>query len=306
MEPLLSQASSRDPEITVPAPPSRAGGMYRLKRRIFDILGPKPSHDQLARGVNLLLLTLILLNVAAIMAETVESLRAQYEDGLLWFEAFSVGVFSLELLLRIWVIDLDPRFSHPLTGRLRFLLTPMAIVDVLAVVPFYLPFVHADFRYLRVLRFLRVFRVLKLARYSRALCLITTALREVREQLVVSLGALAIVVVVVATLMYHAEHDAQPEVFSSIPASLWWTVVTVTTVGYGDVYPITVTGRFLGGALALLGIAAFAVPAGMVGSAFAEALAQSKSGDSDEVLCPHCGHRFNPEAKAGEHAEPGD
>jgi voltage-gated potassium channel len=166
-------------------------------------------------------------------------------------------------------------------------MTPLALIDLLAILPFYLPiFVHLDLRIIRILRLFRIFRVFKLARYSESVKILSSVIKRKKEELLIVFFVLFILLIVASSLMYFVENDAQPNVFSSIPMAMWWCIVTLTTVGYGDIYPITVLGRILGGIIALLGIGMFALPTGILASAFAEELQKKHERPK---ICPHCG-----------------
>lgn len=272
----------------------------RLRRRVHGILRVG-SKRPIARAVNASIVVLILLNVVAIILDTVQGLRIAYGPWLDAFEILSVAVFTVEYLARLWVVPEDPMFRGPVRGRLRWMGTPLAIVDLLAVLPFYLPMVVGlDLRFLRVLRLFRLVRVLKLARYSKAIQSMGRVFRAKRQQLVMTLFLVGVLLVLSSSLMYLAEHEAQPEAFSSIPRTLWWAVITLTTVGYGDAVPITPLGRALGAVIALLGIGMIALPAGILGSGFvdelqrehdeAEAVQEQAAWEGDQVgTCPHCG-----------------
>jgi voltage-gated potassium channel len=226
----------------------------------------------------------IAISTAAVIAETVETMERQFQPVFLTIEIASLGLFGTEYLLRLWAITCSPRYSHPLFGRLRFAITPLALIDLLAIVPA-LVATRVDLRFLRIARLARVLRVLKLARYSQSIGLISRVLRRKREELLIALGLFSILLVVASALMYFAEHEAQPKAFSSIPAAMWWAVVTMTTLGYGDVYPVTVAGRVLAGITALLGIAAFALPTSILGAGFLAEL----DGSAKRGKCPKCG-----------------
>ena len=164
------------------------------------------------------------------------------------FEWFSMAVFSIEYGLRVWTCTVKPEFSSPIRGRIRYMLTPSAIIDLVVVIPFYLPFFFdMDLRFLRVLRLLRLFALFKMARYSQSLHLFKTVLRDTKEELLIVVAATMGLLIFASGVIYFIENKAQPEAFSSIPAAMWWAVSTMTTVGYGDVYPITNLGKiFLG------------------------------------------------------------
>jgi voltage-gated potassium channel len=258
--------------------------LLRARRRVWRLLAPG-GDDVAARVVDALILGLIVLNVAAVVAGSVESVRARWGAALDAFEVVSVVVFTVEYLGRLWAAPEDPRYRSAVAGRLRWAVTPLALIDLAAVLPFFLPLLGVDLRVARAIRLLRLVRLAKAARYVRALSLLGAVLRGKREELGLTAVVVGLLVLVSATLMYHVEHGVQPEAFSSIPATLWWAVVTLTTVGYGDVVPVTAAGRVLGACVAILGIGLFALPTAILGSGFMEELERRRSGSS----CPHCG-----------------
>jgi voltage-gated potassium channel len=210
---------------------------------------------------------------------------------LKWFEVVSVFIFTVEYILRLWTCVEQDAFSTPLKGRIKFMFTPLAVVDLLAILPFYLPmFITLDLRFLRILRLFRIFRLLKMARYLEHFSLMAAVVRRKKEELIITLFMAFMLLILSASLIYYAEREAQPQAFSSIPRAMWWSVNTLTTVGYGDVYPVTAAGRLLGGVIALLGIGVFALPAGILGSGFVEELQKKKA---RELRCPHCGRSLN-------------
>jgi len=202
---------------------------------------------------------------------------------------FSVAAFTVEYVLRAWSCVEDERYRGPVRGRIRFLLRPMALVDLLAVLPFYLPFWGMDLRSIRVLRMMRIVRVAKVARYYTALRVIRNVFVTQKEELVLTSTVMVMLLVVASSLMYVCENAVQPEVFSSIPATMWWAVATLTTVGYGDLYPVTVVGKMLGSVIAVLGILMFALPAGILGAGFMDEIQKAKK----KRACPHCGETLD-------------
>jgi voltage-gated potassium channel len=262
--------------------------MIQLKRYIYSTL--EDSSSPPGRWFAAFISTLIVLNVVNVMLETVPSLSISWETWLFRFEVFSVMVFTVEYILRLWVCTLHHKYSHPVMGRIRYALTPITIVDMLAIAPFYIPLTFAlDLRVLRLLRLFRFLRLIKIARYSEALHLISRIIRNKREELLLVVFVCAVILVFSSTLLFYVEHDVQPKVFSSIPASLWWGVITITTVGYGDIYPVTVAGKIFASVFALIGIALFALPAGILAGGFAEEVRTKKHGARQ---CPHCGRNL--------------
>ncbi|WP_231116981.1 ion transporter [Pseudodesulfovibrio alkaliphilus] len=240
--------------------------------------------------VRIFLMALILLNIAALILETVREVSLVFEFWLKAFEWLSVGIFTVEYLARLWVGG--PGRAQGLAGRFRYALTPLMLVDLLAILPVYLPLLlPTDLIFLRALRLMRLMRVLKLGRYSEAIQIFCRVVVQKKEQLVVACIAVLILLMIASSLMFYLESEAQPEAFSSIPQSMWWAIVTMTTVGYGDVYPVTGMGRLLASVIALLGIAMFAVPAGILSAGFVEHGDAGKTGDT---VCPHCGKPLGP------------
>ena len=261
-----------------------------LRQRVHELLEVSTAENPQSRAVDLFILGLILLNILALILETVESLQARATAAFQVFEKVSLIIFSVEYVLRVWSCAAVARFSRPVRGRLRFMLTPMAIVDLLAILPLYLPLLGLDMRFVRVVRLLRFFRLAKLFRYSRALRLLARVLMGHKEELLSTLFVLLILLLLSSCLMYFAEHEVQPEHFSSIPATMWWGVITLTTVGYGDYFPVTGLGKLIAAIIAVLGIGMFALPAGILGAGFVEALQKD---ESSPHRCPHCGKEID-------------
>ena len=242
------------------------------------------------RGFSIFIMTLIFLNVFAVVIETVGDISAQFDSFLFAFELFSVVVFTIEYIIRLWVCTVDERYRGSVIGRIKYALSPLAVIDLLAILPFYLPMLLTlDLRFIRAVRLVRLFRIFKMGRYSRSLKILGKVLVNKREELLITIFVVMILLVMASSLMYFFENDAQPDAFSNIPASMWWGVATLTTVGYGDIYPITLAGKFLGTIISILGIGMFALPAGILGSGFIEEW-QKRTGKP--ALCPHCGKQI--------------
>ncbi len=238
-----------------------------------------------AAAFNFSLGTLILLNVLALMLDTVPELHKNWNFYFHVFEVISVALFVFEYALRIWVADLNPKFQHPLGGRIRYMFTPLALVDLLAFLPSLLLMSGLDLRFLRMLRLFRVVRLLHIPRFNKAMHSIWQAARSKSAEFMIAGTIMFVLLILCSSLTYFAEHDAQPQAFSSIPASLWWGMMTMTTVGYGDVYPITTMGKIIASVFSALGIGFFALPSAILASALIE---QSRNKDKKET-CPHCG-----------------
>lgn len=253
-----------------------------IKQKVFSAF--YGSHiNKASLTLQLVISVLIILNVIAVVLETVPQIHGMYGSWFHYFELFSVSIFGVEYLARVWVSDLSPHYQHPVRGRLRYIMSPMSLVDIIAIMPYFLSMAGVD---LLVLRILRLLRLLKFTRYSKAMSSLTTAIKSGKDELYLSLIVMAILLLISATLIYFAEHDAQPDVFSSIPASLWWSVITLSTIGYGDIYPITVAGKIIAGISAILGIAMIALPGGIVAS---NLITNARENKKHPANCPHCG-----------------
>jgi voltage-gated potassium channel len=259
----------------------------RIKIEIYNILNVSEYCGSTGKKIDTFLLGLISLNVIAVILETIEGLASNYSIIFEIFEIISVAIFSIEYVLRIWSCNVGAKSNRPISKRIRFVFTPMALIDLLAILPFYLPMIlPLDLRFLRALRLLRIFRILKVGRYSDALKILGSVVRRRKEELFITLITIIILLIIFSSLMFYIEGDAQPNAFSSIPAAMWWGIVTLSTVGYGDVYPVTTLGKLLGTIIAILGIGMFALPAGILGSGFVEEIQNRR----DKIRkCPHCG-----------------
>jgi voltage-gated potassium channel len=263
--------------------------MTRLRKWAFELLEPNVSKTPASRAIELLLIILIFLNIVAILLESIHEINAEYYTFFEALEKFSVSVFTIEYVLRIWTSVENPRYGY---SRKNYIFSGMAVVDLLSILPFFidlvLPLMNMDLRSLRIVRLFRLLRLLKIARYLKALNIMQAVLRERKEQIMVSVMFILFLLVIVSTMMYYVENDAQPEQFSSIPATMWWGIETLTTVGYGDMVPITTQGKILGGMIAILGIGLFALPAGIFSSGLTEHMHNNGKKKSNK-RCPHCG-----------------
>lgn len=269
---------AREVCLEAPEAAGRKGPRPSLRSRIYILLEPGAQADLGSRIVNALLIALILSNVAAVVLASMESFATAFGDSLRAFELFSVAVFSVEYVCRVWTsveAGGGKQQASPLRARLRFVASPSALIDLVAVLPFYLAAAGllggVD---MRILRLLRLVRLLKLARYAGPLSLLAQVLRENARNFSAAIGMLLIVMLLAATGIYLFEHRAQPDDFGSIPSAMWWAFSTLTTVGYGDVTPITPLGRVFGAAITVVSVGIVALPAGLLASSFSERLRQ--------------------------------
>ena len=214
---------------------------------------------------------LILLSIVTFSVETIPDLSPETIKTLHLIELISVIIFTAEYVLRIYVADSKPKFVFSFFG----------IIDLLAILPFYLSF-GIDLRSLRALRFVRLFRLFKLARYNRAIKEFMSAVKVAKEQIVLFMFITFILIYLSAVGIYYFENEAQPEHFASIFDSLWWAIITLTTVGYGDVYPITVGGRVFTFCILLIGLGIVAIPTGIISSALMKSIDRKELENSNE------------------------
>ena len=237
------------------------------------------------------IMSLIFLSIISIILESIKEIGADFKLFLEWFDIFSVSIFSIEYLMRLYASDL----THPTTTKfksvLKFIFSTNGLIDLFAVLPFYLPMIiKIDLRFLRTLRLIRFLRILKINRYTKSLNLIWSVLKDKKSELAVTGFVTLLLLIFASFVMYNVEGDKQPESFPNILASFWWAVATLTTVGYGDVYPITGLGKFISGFIALMGIGLVALPTGIIGSGFMDRLKNDKK--DEEKTCPHCGKKI--------------
>jgi voltage-gated potassium channel len=258
-----------------------------MKSRLFKIIEKADEGDVCSKVFDYIIMILIMINVIAIILESYESLSQSYGSVFRVIEIISVVIFSIEYLLRLWTSDLKYPSDRKVRARVKHTVSFMAMVDLLAILPFYLPMlIPIDLRFLRMLRLFRVARVFKLNRYSKALNTISNVINEKKEELITTVFIMLFIIVISSTLIYYIEYDYQPEAFPNIIASCWWAVATLTTVGYGDIYPITGLGKVLAAIIALAGIGLVALPTGIISAGFMEQINNKKR-------CPHCGKEVN-------------
>jgi len=261
--------------------------MKITRKRIFEVLSPDKGSDPLSRKVDIFFIALICLNVLAITIESVDTIYLGYGPYFEVFEAFSITIFTIEYLLRIWSsVEVDNcDHQSPFITRAKFLFTPGALVDLLSIAPFFIALITSSVGVdLRALRAFRLIRILKLTRYSTNATFLIDSLKLHWHSLGTAILLLMIAIVVSATGIYIFEKDVQPEVFGSIPASMWWAFTTLTTVGYGDVVPITAWGKVFAAIIAVVGVGIVAIPAGVMAAAFSNQQAQLKMHKYNQLL----------------------
>lgn len=226
-----------------------------------------------SRKIEWFLMALVILNITAITLGTVKSIYSEVGAWLYWFEGFCVAVFLVEYVMRLYRAPALEKYSGK-HGRICYLVSGFALIDFFAIAPYFVAFligIDSNASLLRVMRIVTLFRLAKLFRYQKALQLIGGVLKSKAPELSVCGLFICIFTFVSASILYMLENEAQPQIFSSIPASLWWAVVSVTTIGYGDIVPVTTVGKAVSGLLAFAGVALIAIPTSIIAGGFIEA-----------------------------------
>ena len=271
---------------------------YKLiKQKVFAVIQPAEKGNLASRIFDWFIMALIFVTIASIFIVTFD-----IPPRLAWIldhiEYWAVIAFTVEYLLRIWTADLLYPQLGAWRSRVKYIFSGMAVIDLLAILPFYLPMVlPINLVGIRAIRLVRMLRIVKLNRYSEALSSIGEVFRKKMHEILAALFFVALLLIVASLLIYYAEHDAQPDKFANAFSGLWWAVATLTTVGYGDIYPVTALGRFLGAVIAIMGIGMVAVPTGILSAGFVEVLEKKNKdagGETGEAprFCPHCGKKL--------------
>lgn len=261
----------------------------KLKQQIYQVIEVTHHDDRLGKLFDVFMIVLISLNVLAFTFETVDSISIPYKSYFNDFETASAMIFTIEYAARLWTCTLNSRYRHPVFGRLKFVFTPLSIVDFISIFPYYLFLFFPNLVFVRELHLLRLARLFKIGRYSESMRTMGKVISSKREDLFSTLFTVFTLLMISSSLMYFAEHAAQPDLYPNIPASMWWGIITLTSVGYGDVAPITPIGRILGGIIAVLGLGLVALPTGIIASGFAEAVEKKRAKQQSQPRkCPHC------------------
>jgi voltage-gated potassium channel len=256
--------------------------VLELRKQVYRQLEPTAWRRKGLSPVNHFLVYLIIIAVIEAVLDT-EPVVSSGRELLLNNIEFGLGlIFLVEYIGRAWVAVENPRFAKYRYPRLRYLVTPMAIIDLLAILPALFAFGGASSLVLRFFRVLRMLRLAKLGRTSKAFKLLREAFVQKRHEFALILGMLLVTILVAGSLLYFAEGDAQPDKFGSIPRAMWWAIVTLTTVGYGDSFPITPFGKFLAGGIAIMGVMLIALPTGLFAASFTEAMEKERDEDAAE------------------------
>lgn len=256
--------------------PDRPQAANPWRVRLYRWLEPQAWPREGLSPLNRVVCLLILLSVVVAVLETEPTLRDGWEQLFLTFEMVVGGIFLVEYLARVWVAVEHPGYDKPVAGRLRYMVSFAAVVDLLAILPLFFGLAGMEALFMRLVRVLRILRLARLGRFSRAIRELGRAVRLRQFELYVSFGLAALVLLFSSVMLYLLEGGIQPEAFGSVPRAMWWSVATLTTVGYGDVYPVTGIGRFFAALTALSGIGIIAMPTGIMAAAFSEAMQKNR------------------------------
>ena len=261
--------------------------MNTLKYKIYKLIEKDDYGNIPSQIVDWCIIFLILLSITSIIIESYEI--SDFTKRLLSkIEIITVVLFSIEYILRLWTSDY--KYKKGFKSKLRYIISPSALIDLLAILPFYLPFIiKVDLRFFRMLRLFRIFRLLKLSRYIESMKIISNAIKNRKEELIITIVITLFLILFSSTLMFYIEHEQQPDKFTNIPSTFWWAIATLTTVGYGDIYPVTSSGKILASIIAFLGIGLVALPTGIISSGFLEEISKKKK---EDIICPHCGKKI--------------
>lgn len=254
---------------------SSTSNRHTLRRRLYAMLEPR-QHGGLTL-LNKALSLSIVLSVLSAVLESEPTLSDAHEQVFAWLEEGFGIIFTTEYLVRLWTSAEDPRYGESLRGKLQFIASPAAVLDLLAITPFFVVAIGSEAYVLRLFRLLRVLRLARLGRFSTALTHLIQAVTSRRYELAMSALVALVLMLVSSTVLYIVEGEVQPDAFGSIPRAMWWSIVTLTTVGYGDVHPVTVLGKIFAGATALTGIGLIAMPTGILAAAFSDALERQRA-----------------------------
>ncbi|MBL7749240.1 MAG: ion transporter [Chitinophagaceae bacterium] len=270
---------------------------HSTKKKVHGLLHPEIVGDKhWDKVINIFIIVLIILNVIAVILETVEPIHKKYADFFHYFDWISVIIFTIEYILRVWSSNHEEKYKHSIWGRLKYMVSPGALIDLIAIIPSYLhAFIGLDLRVLRMMRLMRLFRLFRLTAYMKSAHMIMDVFRKRKNELGLSFVLAIFLIIIASCIIYFAEHltpapGEEASKFSSIPATIWWAVVTLTTTGYGDMYPITDIGKLMAGIIMLTGVAFFALPAGIITAGFLEEFRKNRIKKTH--TCPHCGEHI--------------
>ncbi len=261
--------------------------IIRLRKRTWEIVEVARPGDKASRIFDVTILGLIVINVIAFSIESIPAVKTHYGGGLRLIELVSITVFTIEYVLRVWSCVEDPRYRHPVSGRLAFVRRPLLLIDLAAILPFFIYILGIDLRYLRAVRLLRVLRLAKLGRYYPSLKLIIDVVWNKKSELLLIAAFMLIVTLIAGSLIYTLEHPQQPQNFTDIPSTIAWSLNALAKLNLGGVYPVTPWGKTLFSVIGILGTLIFALPTAVIVAGFMDEWKAKNR--TDMIKCPHCG-----------------
>lgn len=254
-----------------------------LRQNIFALLNPTPHSYEVNKYIDYVVILAVLTSVICIILETVQEVNSVWSTEFKTLDILTVTIFSIEYVLRVYSCCEIQSYSKPIRGRILYIFSPSALIDLLAISPFYISLIVNKSIDLRFLRIFRLTRLLKLTRYTGTLNTLLKAVQREKYVLMAAAFMMILMIILTASLGYMFEHDTQPDKFESIPASMYWAVITLASVGYGDITPITPLGRLMTVIVSFVGIGIFAIPAGLMASSFTDQLRLDRKTFEDDV-----------------------
>ena len=254
-----------------------------FRQKVFSLLHATPTSGVLHRYIDRLIIWAVLVSVVCIVLETVPAIHEIFKYEFAFLEIATVTLFSFEYIGRVYSACESPKYGEPVKGRLRYMMSIPALIDLVSILPFFLGILLHQVIDTRFLRIFRLTRLLKVTRYTGTLNTLIKAINREKRVLFASAFMMLLLVVLTASLGFELEHDAQPDKFDTIPSAMYWAVITLASVGYGDISPITPLGRAMTVVISLIGIGIFAIPAGLMASAFTDQLRIDRETFENEV-----------------------
>jgi voltage-gated potassium channel len=268
--------------------------MNTIKECVYNVIRDDDENDIVSTIFDSIIVLLIVINVLLLALDTFNEIRQHIEKFYKYIDFISIIVFSIEYGLRVWTAEYIFTSLPPNQSRIKYVFSPKALIDFIALLSFCLPLMsYSNFKLLRTIRLLRILNLLKLNRYSKSLLTLGKVIKAKSMQIVSSFFIVSVLIISTSLLMYYIENNAQPGSFDNAFSSLWWTIATLTTVGYGDIYPVTTLGKILGIFISLMGIGLIAIPTGIISAGFIEQLDGGKKEAAKYNYCPHCGKELD-------------
>ena len=282
--------------------------MNKLRQEIYDVIRDDDQNKLSGTIFDSIIIVFILVNTVFIVLDTFHFV-GRYQAFSSIIESIATFVFTIEYILRIWTAPLNRPKEKPTVARIKYIFSPMAAIDLLSILPSFLPFfLSSGLKVIRGLRIIRLMRIFKANRYNDAFTIIGRVFRKKARQLLSSTFVVFLLMLIASMMMYDIENAAQPDKFDNAFSAFWWAMATVTTVGYGDLYPITTIGKIIGGLIAFLGIGLVAVPTGIISAgfieenqalerehavAFCEPKTDRTANSMEKSYCPYCGQKLD-------------